>query len=426
MATSHAGTTDEALAAGGGTASSPTGSRALARAIGASGVDGIPADYHDGSQWFGNGIKRHGRAIVAAAICSWTGVWLALWGAAIGALLGILLALNVFSSPSLSSALNLGIGGTVTPLGILAGIFLGAIGGFIGVFKWVIVNAPFQTLVAIGSGLILARILVTAIAAYERLGLRLRGYRRLSRDEVRRIAPLVKEIADGMSLDGLPRFAMADLVVPNAWTHMRTIVLTTGALQTLDDGELRAILAHELHHWRSGDSVGLHTVWCAAWPIALTYNLGMLLVRGPSQSSGKAVSVRIRDPLLALIGWAVAWPAWVMLKLVIVPLVAATQRSYEYGADAAAADLGYAPQLISALRKLGAFEAGRTGWEDAMAATHPPTELRIEALQEPQPDDAEYQEDELHGPTRAEVKRLIGHIFAGRGSTPSEPVAQQD
>ena len=42
-----------------------------------------------------------------------------------------------------------------------------------------------------------------------------------------------------------------------------------------------------------------------------------------------------------------------------------------------------------------------------MAATHPPTELRLEALEPPKPDDYEYQEDELRAPTGEEVSRLL-------------------
>jgi Zn-dependent protease with chaperone function len=95
-----------------------------------------------------------------------------------------------------------------------------------------------------------------------------------------------------------------------------------------------------------------------------------------------------------------------MTKFVIVPVVAASQRRYEYEADAAAGEIGLAIALSSALRKMGAFETGRTGWEQAIAATHPPLELRLEALQLPRPDDAEYQESELGGPTASELRRI--------------------
>jgi Zn-dependent protease with chaperone function len=118
------------------------------------------------------------------------------------------------------------------------------------------------------------------VAAFERATLRIRGYRRLSREEVRRVAPLVKGVADALELDGLPRFSMSDAPMPNAWTHMRTIVLTTGLFQMLDDDELTAVLAHELHHWRNGDAVGLRIVWAASLPIALLLDLGSWVAGG--------------------------------------------------------------------------------------------------------------------------------------------------
>jgi hypothetical protein len=70
-------------------------------------------------------------------------------------------------------------------------------------------------------------------------------------------------------------------------------------------------------------------------------------------------------------------------------------RQAEYDADAAAARIGRGPELISALEKLSAFEAARTGWEAALYRTHPPTALRIERLEPRIPGDEHYQEPEL-------------------------------
>jgi Zn-dependent protease with chaperone function len=258
-------------------------------------------------------------------------------------------------------------------------------------------------------GAILSILLVAITATFERLGLRMRGYRRLSRDEVRQVAPLVKSAADALDLPALPRFAMADQLIPNAWSHMRTIVLTTGLLQTLEPREVEAVLVHELTHWRNGDAVGLQCVWAASLPVALLYNLGAAIAGNRANQQG-AVRVTVSSAFRWLVAWLIAWPAWVMVRVILAPLTAASQRRYEYEADAAAYDIGLGPQLRSALTKLGAFESGRTGWEVAMTATHPPTQLRIEALQDPKDDDWEYQEEELHGPSWAEVRRIFGGL----------------
>jgi len=269
--------------------------------------------------------------------------------------------------------------------------------------RFLVIDHPIQAVISVASGAVLAVIIVVGIAAFERLSLRMRGYRRLSRAETRRVAPLVKQASEAMHLTALPRFAMDDHVILNAWTHMRTVVLTKGLL-TLEDAEVRAVIAHELEHWRAGDAVGLRFVWAAAWPIALTYNMGMWMA-GRVQGSEQAR--RAFFGVMAIVGWVIAWPALVIIKFIITPVISASQRAYEYQADAAAARIGYAGSLSSALRQMGMWESGRTGWEQAMAATHPPTELRLEALEAPKPDDFEYEEDELRPPSKHELRRLL-------------------
>jgi len=340
----------------------------------------------------------------------------ALWGAALGLVLGVLGGIGVIGQTPI---VRLGGAEAGTAIGAVLGGLLGAVGGFVGAFAFLLFVHPVQGAVTVLSGVVCA--VVVAIAAFERLGLRLRGYRRLSRDEVRRLAPLVKEVADGMQLPTLPRFAMDDSLVPSAWAHMRTIVLTAGLFNTLDDAEMRGVLAHELQHWRMGDSVGLVMVWAAALPVALTYNLGMYLARGPArplQGGGNAPARTV----LALVGWFFLWPAWIITTFLIRPLIGARQRRYEYQADAVPRLLGYGLDFANALRKMHAFEAGRTGWEEALAGNHPPLELRLEALLARQPDDAQYQEDDLHGPTWAEVRRMLTCLWhrpaAPDGKTP--------
>jgi Zn-dependent protease with chaperone function len=97
----------------------------------------------------------------------------------------------------------------------------------------------------------------------------------------------------------------------------------------------------------------------------------------------------------------------VITRFILVPVCAATQRRYEYEADAAAAANGLSEALSSALRKIGAFEGGRTGWERSMVATHPATELRLEALEPPRSDDAVYQERDLDLPSFREMSRIL-------------------
>jgi len=88
---------------------------------------------------------------------------------------------------------------------------------------------------------------------------------------------------------------------------MRTIAISTGLLQMLSDDEIRALLAHELHHWRSGDAVGSRLVWSSAWPIA-------------ADAQHREGHHQVRLTRAAKTYWGVhdvprflvAWPAWVI------------------------------------------------------------------------------------------------------------------
>lgn len=371
--------------------------------------DGVPPTYDDGVAWLLAGVRRHRPPVIVGLIFSWTGAWIAFWGAIVGAAWGALLGLGL-TGRALPIFTSFGGGQAVSALSVVTGVVLGTVGGFVAFLLFLIAEHPLAFVGSFVAGVILTAVLVAGSASYERLSLRIRGYRRLSRDEVRRVAPQVKSAADAMDLPALPRFAMADQVIPNAWTHMRTVVLTKGLLQTLDDDELRAVLVHELNHWRNGDAVGLHCVWAASWPVTLVYNLGVVISGGGKSNDQTGVQVKVSSGLRWIVAWFIAWPAWVITRVMIAPMMAASQRRYEYEADAAAYQVGLGPQLISALRKIGAFESGRTGWEAAMTASHPPVELRIEALQPPKPDDWEYQEEELRGPSRREMGRIFGSL----------------
>jgi Zn-dependent protease with chaperone function len=358
-------------------------------------LEGVPPEYSSHEEWLRSGLSRQPVATLVALLASYSGVLLALWAAALGLVLGIILAVGLAATTEFTRALfHAGAGTSVTIVTVVTGALAGAGGSFFAVYGNELLSSPSRVLTALGGGAMLALAVVIIIAVSERTLLRLRGYRRLSKDEVRRIAPLVQQAGDALRLRKNPRFAMSDLLLPNAWTHMRTIVFTKGLLDTLDDNELRAVIAHELHHWRSGDAVGERFVWACAFPIAVLYNLGVRLSGQPLdvEVAGRRVFGR---GFIAFVGWMFLWPSWVLTKLVIVPITAKRQREHEYEADAAAKAAGYGESLASALRTMSAFEGGRTGWEQALAATHPPTELRLEALQPRQPDDWEYEQEEL-------------------------------
>ena len=170
-----------------------------------------------------------------------------------------------------------------------------------------------------------------------------------------------------MGLSHTPQILIADGGIRNAETYPRHIVIGKTLLNEMSDEQLSGILAHELHHWDAGDSVGLHFLFACSLPVVLLFNLGVFLQKTKHQG-------------LALVGWIFVWPAWVLMMLVVIPVHRMRGRQQEYECDAHAKAAGYGKALYDALEYLGDFEGGTSGWKEALHATHPPVELRLERL----------------------------------------------
>jgi Zn-dependent protease with chaperone function len=389
-----------------------------------------PPFYPSAARWFTAGFERYPLGTGAALLISWTAVVLALWAAAIGALaalVGFLLVVVFHQTP-----VGFLFGNTPLPvdaLGVFGSVIAGAAIGFGYAYAGSILSNPFQVGESIVIGVVVAAVLGWGLEQLERPLLRLRGYRRPSRDEVRRLAPLVENAADALGLGTIPTFAISDEFAPNASARTTTIVLTKSLLTTLEDGELIAVIAHELAHWKKADAVGLTFVWAAGWPVILLYEFGVWLrggisqldwprVNWPGAGTGEAEHEKARKAMLSAAGALsqrarpflsaiIAFPAFLLINFVLIPLIATESRRSEYEADAAVKAAGLGIPLASALRKLELFEQGNTGWERRLARTHPPMELRIEALQPAQPDDALYQQAELGSADIAKAQTVL-------------------
>lgn len=335
---------------------------------------GLPATW----DWLKQGARRQSTASLVAVVAAWAGLPVALWLAPFGAAAGALGGLLGASQIGLAHTLHLGEG--VGILGSIAGALAGAFAGFYLIVGGYLDN-PERFLAAILSGLLVAVFTLAVLVVFEPLLLPLRGYRSPSRREKARLHPLLQEAGRRMGLGVVPELRMSDSEKPAAWAHMRAIVVTRGLLERYDasdfsqpasgDTTLSAVLAHELHHWCSGDAVGMAVVWSCFWPVAALCNAATLL--------------RKRAGWLGNLGWLLLWPTWVTTKFVVVPLMAKKCREYEYEADAHAASLGddYRLGLRRALDDISEWEKPRSGWEDSLAATHPPIELRLERLESP-------------------------------------------
>ena len=326
--------------------------------------------------WVAAGARRRWATGLVSLVCAWSGVWLAVWLLVADTVAGALL--SAIGNAAGSALLG---GGGPSPgsgaLSVAAGALQGAAGGLASSVAGVVGDEPLQFLAALGGGLLTALVMLAAGVALEPWLLRLRGCRRPSRREALRLMPLLEGAAAATGLRALPVVLVADRDNLRVRAHTRHLVVGRGLIEEIGEGPaadsaLAAVLAHGLHHWAAGDGVGALWLRCCGLPLVLVYDAGCRLAQQGNS-------------LIALAGWLVLWPAWLLVRLVIQPVVALGSRRQEYAADAAVAAAGQGEALHRALSLLGELEPGRSGWDRVIAATHPPVELRLEAL-EPGPE----------------------------------------
>jgi heat shock protein HtpX len=220
-------------------------------------------------------------------------------------------------------------------------------------------------------------------------------------------------ITRGMAL---PRLAVIETADRNAFASGLTrakagVTVTRGLMDSLDDRELSAVIAHELAHIRNGDArLGVVAAVFVGVITLVTDNVWRVLRAGwrtrrsggrsSSSSSSSSSSRRSGSSgggavVLALI--VIAIVIAVLAHLLALVLRMALSRNREYLADAGAVEMtGDADAMISALRKVeqraglaevpeqvralflhdAKLSSGAVGW----FATHPPVEERVAAL----------------------------------------------
>jgi heat shock protein HtpX len=193
---------------------------------------------------------------------------------------------------------------------------------------------------------------------------------------------LVERLA-GLAGIAVPEVALAQTSAPNAMAvgfrpRGSTIVVTEGLLETLDSGELEAVLAHEVSHLANRDAAVMTAV-------SAPRVLGEVVVGQAGSNLGTV--------------WLVGWPLGLIPLGLGTGLTLTVSRYREFSADRGSALLTGAPEkLMSALVKLSG-QARAIPHEDlrianafcivsthahgfSLLSDHPPLEKRLAALAE--------------------------------------------
>ena len=248
------------------------------------------------------------------------------------------------------------------------------------------------TIAVIAGGLFLVQYFTS-----DKIALLSMGARMVSPQEAPRLHALIERLCIQANLPK-PRVAIADTPMPNAFAIGRspktaTVCATTGILDLLDDGELEAVLGHELTHVQNRDVLVMTVASFFASIAAFIVQMGFWFggaFDNRDQNNGPAFIVVIA------VSAAVYVISWLLLQ--------ALSRYREFAADRGSAIITGRPSaLISALLKidggmnqipqrdlraangeLAAFYIFPPKAKQTVASlfsTHPPLEKRIAALQ---------------------------------------------
>ncbi len=213
----------------------------------------------------------------------------------------------------------------------------------------------------------------------------------VTRDEAPELIDMVADLANRAGLP-VPRVYICPEEAPNAFATGRNpsnaaVAVTEGLLRSMNQQELRAVLAHEIAHVRHRDILISSVAATMAGAITMLARLAWFIPMGSRDDDGP-------NPLAGLI-------MLILAPLAAILIQAAISRSREYNADGYGGELCGDPRdLASALQRLHAnnqripMHASPShanmfivqplipGGLVSLFSSHPPAEKRIQRLME--------------------------------------------
>jgi heat shock protein HtpX len=304
---------------------------------------------------------------------------------------------------------------------------------------------PLQAMATILGSLVLGFI-VACCSAYALTPWTLRRKMKPFEDAPPQVLKSIEELSKKAELKKAPKLMIAETPEINAMTYTsifgNKICITRGLMNAyqsgnIDEGELSAILGHEIGHIKNLDCLkhSLVLSWISILDIigelyimigAGITRIGVWLGEIIEETMGKTVIVReTRDRYVVreegagglvgcmimlyglIFGWSMIISGFIMKIIAKIASILAFHliRKLEYAADAFGAGLSSGGKMISALRKIALLNSEliveeittlpyadrwqlqprNPSWIDRLFDTHPPIENRVAALQTPIP-----------------------------------------
>lgn len=198
------------------------------------------------------------------------------------------------------------------------------------------------------TGMVIALVIALSMNAFsywysDRMVLKMYRAKEVSRENAPKFYKMMEELAQKADLP-MPRVYIIPQQQPNAFATGRNpqhaaVAATKGILQTLNERELRGVMAHELAHIKNRDILTQTIVTTVVSAITMIAHFAIFLPIGREGGDGP-------NPFVLL------------LTLILAPLAAgmlqsAISRTREFEADRVGAEIsGSAESLASALRKI--------------------------------------------------------------------------
>ena len=204
-------------------------------------------------------------------------------------------------------------------------------------------------------GLLIA-VVMNGVAYFfsDKIALKSSGAQPVSREELPRLYQVMERLAAKAQLP-MPTLYVIPQPAPNAFATGRnpshaSVAVTEGLMQLMNDDELEGVIAHELSHVRNYDILITSIAATLAGAITMIASMGRwAMIFGGF--GGSRDENRNGGGLAALLMLFVAPIAALLIQLGI-------SRQREFSADASGVQMvGHANGLISALEKLGAYNA---------------------------------------------------------------------
>ncbi|MGO0123024.1 M48 family metalloprotease [Desulfothermobacter acidiphilus] len=235
----------------------------------------------------------------------------------------------------------------------------------------------------------------------ERLSRRALGLRRPKPEEEKKLRPVYEKVLARAGWQGrAPELFLVDSEEVNGVAvGSGTIAVTTACLK-LPEGELCAILAHELGHVKHGDADRSRAVvYLGKLDFAVCFLLFLVTAFFGFLSGVYTVATFIEGypeqeeeeglpGLFWLLAFAVflgckcfGWAAE-LLRYLVALVVFCAARKDEYRADRFAAEIGFKECMVGVLKKIEKQEKTlKLSWRDFLFSTHPTAAKRVRALE---------------------------------------------